>query len=117
MSWLVSMMRFPEGIYSIGELPRDFVHEPLGTHAEVVTFIHSLFPTADYSCPDWISCDSERVSEISIPNEDPVLSVGFRNPSLELLQTVFDAVGWRGIDPSDGQIIPPFEGYPALTRP
>jgi hypothetical protein len=44
-----------------------------------------------------------------IHNEEPVLSVGFRNPSLEFLQEVFDTVGWRGVNPSDGQIMPPFE--------
>jgi hypothetical protein len=43
MSWLVLMIRVPESIRSVAELPRDFVPEPLGTRAEVIAFIRSLF--------------------------------------------------------------------------
>lgn len=108
MSIIISMMRVPEGVNSVVNWPQDFLGEPLGSYADVMVFIRSLFPNADYSDPTWIDGRSDRLSEIIMTVEDPVYSVGFRNPSWDLIQEVFDKVGWRGIDPSDGKIVPPF---------
>jgi hypothetical protein len=101
MSVIISMMRVPEGINSLDDIPPDFVREPLGSYAEVMAFIRSIFPDADYSDPTWISVSSDQLSEIIMGEvEDPVYGLGFRNPSWELIQEVFKAVGWRGFDPS-----------------
>lgn len=108
MSVIISMMRVPEGINSLTEFPPDFDPEPLGSYADVMTFIRTLFPDADYSDPTWISVHSDRLSEIIMDVKDPVYGLGIRNPAFDLIQEVFDSVGWRGINPSNGQIIPPF---------
>jgi len=73
-----------------------------------MSILRSLFPDADYSDPTWIGVRSDELSEISMEVEDPVYALGFRNPSFQLIQKVFEKYGWRGIDPSSGQVIPPF---------
>ena len=73
-----------------------------------MSFIRSLFPNADYSDPTWISVNTCAVSEVLVADKDPVWYIGFRNPSWELIQDIYSAKGWRGLDPSNGQIIPPF---------
>jgi hypothetical protein len=108
MSVIISMMRVPEGIVSLADFPPNFVQEPLGSHADVMALIRALFPDADYSDPTWIGVYSDRLSEVIMGVEDPVYGLGFRNPSFELIQEVFSAVGWRGIDPSNGRITLPF---------
>jgi hypothetical protein len=108
MSWIVSMMRMPAGINALAELTPDFETEPLGSYSDVMAVLKSLFPDANYSDPTWIGVYSDQFSEIIFGIEDPVYSIGFRNPSLLLIQEVFEKYGWRGIDPSNGRIIPPF---------
>lgn len=108
MSLIVSMLRVPEGINKMTEIPDDFVREPLGAYDEVLAVIKSLFPEADYSDPTWIIVHTEELSEIIFPVEDPVYSFGFRNPSFQLIQRIYETTGWRGLNPSDGRFIPPF---------
>lgn len=108
MSVSISLFRIPDGINSISEIPNDFVMEPLGSRDEVMAVIRALFPNADYSDPQYVYVRSDELTEIFFPIEDPVVSLGFRNPSFQLIQRVYETTGWRGLDPSDGCILPPF---------
>lgn len=108
MSLIVSMFRVPDGINEMIELPDNFIREPLGAYDEVMDTIKSLFPDADYSDPTWIHVNTEELSEIVFPQEDPVYSFGFRNPSFQLIKRIYETTGWRGLDPSNGRFIPPF---------
>ncbi len=108
MSLIVSMFRVPDGINKMIELPDDFVREPLGVYDEVMDMIKSLFPDADYSDPTCIKVNTEELSEIVFPQEDPVHRFGFINPSFQLIKRICETTGWRGLDPSNGRFIPPF---------
>lgn len=108
MSATILIMRVPLEINSTSDFSTDFVQEPLGSYVEVQYFLRTLFPDADYTNPAWIFVDSNRLSEIIMGVLDPVYGLGFRNPSWDLLQEVYETMGWRGIDPTNGQVVPPF---------
>ncbi len=117
MSAIILIMRVPGEINSTADFSTDFVQEPLGSYVEVLCYLRTLFPDADYADPAWIFVDSNRLSEIIMGVLDPVYGLGFRNPSGELLQEVYATMGWRGVDPTNGRVIPPFnpiedDGFP-----
>lgn len=108
MSTTITMMQIPEGADSTAELPNHFELVPLGTHAEVMAILKKLFPDAIDSDPTWILVPSYDYTEIIVGKEDPLYDIGLRNPTVEMILFIYEQTGWRGIDPSNGRIVPPF---------
>ena len=54
MSWLVVLAKLPDTFVSVSDIPNDFVPEPLGSRAAVLTILAEAFPDADFTDSTWV---------------------------------------------------------------
>jgi hypothetical protein len=76
MSWDVFIMKTPDEIKSVSEIPKDYCLPPLGTLSDILDMLKELLPDIDFSDPHWGVLATETYSiEFNIGNEDPVESL------------------------------------------
>jgi hypothetical protein len=104
MSWWMSILSIKRQVNSVEELTEEDI-APLGTIAEVVSVIRTMFPNADSADPTWIQAKWEgQHFEIRVGANDPLFSIGFRKPPLEALQYFCQQTGWQALDDSEGEL-------------
>jgi hypothetical protein len=107
VSWDLFVMRLPDGVDNVDELPTDFVPEPMGTRAEVLDAIVGLVPSADFSDPTSLVINGPGFSiEVSV-TEDPVrtftCSARGDEAAIPIIVGIIGQLGATAFDPqSDG---------------
>ncbi|MCQ6552840.1 hypothetical protein NPS70_06445 [Streptomyces sp. C10-9-1] len=115
MSWDVLLLRLPDGIASVQDIPDDYTPPPLGRRHEVLAAVSQAAPETDLSDPTWGALPGPTWSvELDIGEEDPVASVmlHIRGSGDDVLTPVFrlaGALGCRVLDCTAGDLITPQE--------
>ncbi|QMU72585.1 hypothetical protein [Streptacidiphilus sp. P02-A3a] len=113
MSWDVLLLRLPDSIASVQEVPKDYVSPPLGRRREVLTALSQALPEADLSDDTWGQLSGPDWSiELNIGSRDPVdtIMLHLRGSDDEALTPVFRiaaALGCKALDCSEGDLISP----------
>jgi len=67
------LQHLPVGIRSVEDIPADYEPGPIGARAAVVDSIRTVFPTFDFSDPEWGRIEGDGFSiEVNLRGEDPV---------------------------------------------
>lgn len=113
MSWDVLLLRLPDGITSVQDIPDDCTPPPLGRQQEVLTAVSQAVPEADLSDSTWGELLGPTWSiELNIGEEDPVntIMLHIRGSGDDVLTPVFrlaDALGCKVFDCTVGDLIRP----------
>ncbi len=112
MSWDVFLMRVPEGINSMRDLPDDFHPEEIGTPNEVVTIIQKVCPEANFS-DDYTGRIASHTIHINIiDNDDGLAIVVAIHVYGEVGETDLNII--KGIGKASGCIAADTEGFPVF---
>jgi hypothetical protein len=104
MSWWASILNIKREVNAVEELTKEDIM-PLGTVADVLSAIRTVFPDANFADPTWIQATWEgRHFEIRVGGEDPLIGIGFRKPPIEALQYFCQRTGWQALDHSEGEL-------------
>ena len=120
MSWDVLIMRVPEGVTDLGDIPDDY-DEPLCSHSELTARLRAVFPDIDLTDPTWGILEGEDYSiEFNMDEEDPcdsvMLHVRGGDSALAPIKALCDSTGWAAVDAGGGEIIPlTAESVPGFT--
>ncbi|MGW1464871.1 hypothetical protein ACWCPT_11060 [Streptomyces sp. NPDC002308] len=115
MSWDVLLLRLPESITSVRDLPDDYTPPPLGRLPEVLATVSRAAPGTDLSDPTWGTLLGPAWSiELGIGGDDPVDSVmlhvrGSGDDVLTPVLRLADALGCKALDCSTGDLVSPRE--------
>ncbi|WP_327132400.1 hypothetical protein OG311_16355 [Streptomyces sp. NBC_01343] len=113
MSWDVLLLRLPDDITSVQEIPADCSPDPLGRRHDVLAAVAQVCPEADLSDPTWGEFSGAGWSiEFNIGSEDPADSVmlHIRGSGDDVLIHVFrlaEALRCRVLDCAGGDLITP----------
>ncbi|MFJ2898467.1 hypothetical protein ACIO87_26680 [Streptomyces sp. NPDC087218] len=113
MSWDVFLLRLPDDITSVREIPSDHTPDPLGRRHDVLAAVARAVPEADLSDPSWGTLSGSTWSiELNIGSEDPVDSImlHIRGSGDDVLAPVFrlaESLRCKVIDCTDGELIAP----------
>lgn len=103
VSWDIFVQQIPEDVRHVGDIPSDFVPGPLGPRAEIVAGIRDVFPTVDFSDPEWGRVEEDGFSiEINMDAEDPVTSFALHargDGVAPAIAALLDRLGLRAFDP------------------
>lgn len=111
MSWDVLLLRLPQGVTAIDEIPDDH-SEPLGPREEVLAAIAKATPAANLSDPTWGVLNHQDWSiELNIGSTEPVDSVmlhvrGGGDVDVAIF-TLANALGCAALDCSSGDLLTP----------
>ncbi|WP_326720685.1 MULTISPECIES: hypothetical protein [unclassified Streptomyces] len=115
MSWDVLLLRLPDDIASVQDIPNDYTPPPLGRQQDVLAAVSQAAPEADLSDPTWGELLGPTWSiELNIGEEDPVDSImlHIRGSGDDVLTPVFRLAGaleCKVLDCSAGHLITPQE--------
>ncbi|MET9922911.1 hypothetical protein ABZZ04_38515 [Streptomyces sp. NPDC006435] len=113
MSWDVFLLRLPDDITSVQEIPADHTPAPLGRRDDVLAAVARAVPEADLSDPGWGTLSGPTWSiELNIGSNDPVESImlHIRGSGDDVLTPVFrlaESLRCGVIDCTDGELIAP----------
>lgn len=104
MSWDIFVQQLPDDVRAVSEMPNEFVPEPLGARSDIVSGIRDVFPTVDFSDPEWGRIDEEQFSiEINISADDPVRSFALHvrgdSSAAQAVAALLDRLRFRALDP------------------
>jgi hypothetical protein len=107
MSWDIFVMRLPDGIECVADIPDDYVPAPIGPRAEIVAAVLDVAPFADFTEPTWGRIDTPDFSvEINLSAEDPVRSFALHirggDTVVELLTDLLLRLPAQALDPQAG---------------
>ncbi|MHA5052509.1 hypothetical protein [Streptomyces sp. SD15] len=111
MSWDVLLLRLPDNVTSVHEVPGDHTSSPLGRRHDVLAAVAQAVPDADLSDPTWGELLGPTWSmELNIGHEDPVDSImlHIRGSGDDVLTRVFrlaESLGCRVLDCAEGDLI------------
>lgn len=113
MSWDVLLLRLPDDLTSVQEIPADHSPDSLGRRRDVLAAVAQACPEADLSDPTWGEVAGPTWSiELNIGSEDPVESImlHIRGSGDDVLTPVFrlaEALRCRVLDCAEGDLIAP----------
>jgi hypothetical protein len=113
MSWDVLLLRLPDDVTSMHELPTDCTPAPLGRQYDVLAAVTQAVPEVDLSDPTWGELSGPTWSiELNIGSEDPVDSImlHIRGSGDDVLAPVFrlaEALRCKVLDCAEGDLITP----------
>ncbi|MFF4120826.1 hypothetical protein ACFY0P_46425 [Streptomyces sp. NPDC001714] len=113
MSWDVLLLRLPDHVTSVHELPADCAADPLGRQCDVLAAVAQAVPEVDLSDPAWGELSGPTWSiELNIGSEDPVDSIMLhvRGSGDAVLTPVFrlaEALQCKVLDCAAGDLITP----------
>ncbi|MER5498091.1 MULTISPECIES: hypothetical protein [unclassified Streptomyces] len=113
MSWDVLLLRLPDDITSVQEIPADHAPAPLGPRHDVLAAVARAVPGADLSDPGWGTLSGPTWSiELNIGSKDPVDSImlHIRGSGDDVLTPVFRLAGslrCGALDCTDGELLAP----------
>jgi hypothetical protein len=111
VSWDVLLLRVPDGITELSDIPDDFQPPPLGPLPQVLDTLCAVIPDIDLSDPTWGEATGPTWSiEFSIGAQDPVTSImllvrGSGEDVLPVIGRLSAALGCRPIDSSGGDFL------------
>ncbi|MFH8560886.1 hypothetical protein [Streptomyces sp. NPDC017988] len=115
MSWDVLLLRLPDDVTSVQQIPDDYTPAPLGSQHDVLAAITQAIPDTDLSDPTWGELLGPTWSmELNIGTEDPVDSIMFhiRGGGDDVLTPVFRLAGalrCKVLGCAEGDLITPLE--------
>ncbi|WP_432089655.1 hypothetical protein [Streptomyces sp. bgisy095] len=113
MSWDVILLRLPDDVTSVQEIPADYTPDPLGRRDDVLAAVAQAVPDADLSDPAWGEIFSPTWSiELNIGSEEPVDSVmlhirGSADDVLTPVLRLAEALQCKAFDCVEGDLITP----------
>ena len=113
MSWDVLLLRLPDDITSVQQLPDAYEPSPLGRLDDVLATITCAVPEADLSDPTWGEILGLTWSmELNIGSDDPVDSImlhirGFGDDVLTAVFRLAEALHCKVLDCAEGDLITP----------
>jgi hypothetical protein len=113
MSWDVLLLRLPDDVTSVHEVPADYVSDPLGRRHDVLAAVAQACPEVDLSDPTWGDLDGPTWSvELNIGSEDPVDSImlHIRGSGDDVLTPVFrlaETLQCKVFDCAEGNLMTP----------
>ncbi|WP_030786653.1 hypothetical protein [Streptomyces sp. NRRL S-920] len=113
MSWDVLLLRLPDEVTSVRQIPDDFSPAPLGRRHDVLAAVTQAVPDVDFSDPSWGELLRPAwAMELNIGSADPVDSImlHIRGSGDEVLVAVFrlaEALGCKVLDCAEGELITP----------
>ncbi|KUN76626.1 hypothetical protein [Streptomyces griseoruber] len=111
MSWDVLLLRLPDNVTSVHELPGDHTPPPLGSLHDVLATVARAVPDADLTDPTWGELLGPTWSmELNIGDEDPVDSImlHLRGSGDDVLTPVFrlaETLGCKVFDCAESGLI------------
>ncbi|MFE1879953.1 hypothetical protein [Streptomyces diastatochromogenes] len=111
MSWDVLLLRLPDDLTSVHEIPADHTQDSLGRRRDVLAAVTQACPEADLSDPTWGELSGPTWSiELDIGSEDPVDSImlHIRGSGDDVLTPVFrlaEALRCKVLDCAEGDLI------------
>ncbi len=108
MSWDIIVQDLPRDAKTVADIPEDFEPQPLMPRHELIARILDVVPGADFSDPTWGLVEGTDYSiEVSIGDEDPVISFAFHvrggDMVVGVVAAILDHLGLRAIDPGQGE--------------
>ncbi|WP_330239217.1 hypothetical protein [Streptomyces sp. NBC_00525] len=124
MSWDVILLRLPDDVTSVQEIPADYTPDLLGPRHDVLAAVTQAVPGVDLTDPAWGELSGPTWSiELNIGSEDPVDSVmlhirGFGDDVLTPVLRLAEALRCKALDCSEGDLITPGKtsGWHAFQR-
>ncbi|MEV1049757.1 hypothetical protein [Streptomyces sp. NPDC049887] len=113
MSWDVILLRLPDDVTSVQEIPADYTPDPLGRRDDVLAAVTQAVPDVDLSDPEWGELTGPTWSiELNIGSEDPVDSVmlhirGSGDDVLTPVLRLAEALRCKALDCAEGDLITP----------
>ncbi|MDH2394059.1 hypothetical protein QCN29_36035 [Streptomyces sp. HNM0663] len=113
MSWDVLLLRLPDDVTSMEEIPADYTPDPLGHLHDVLSTVAQAVPDVDLSDPTWGELLGPTWSmELNIGAEDPVDSImlhmrGSGDDVLTPVLRLADALRCKALDCAGGDLITP----------
>ncbi|MEW2417485.1 hypothetical protein AB0953_27705 [Streptomyces sp. NPDC046866] len=113
MSWDVLLLRLPDGVTSLREVPADYTPGPLGRRHEILAAVPQALPEVDLSDSEWGELHGLTWSiELNIGSEDPVdsLMLHIRGSGDDVLTPVLrlaQALQCKALDCAGGDLITP----------
>ncbi|WP_370416396.1 hypothetical protein [Streptomyces fradiae] len=113
MSWDVILLRLPDDVTSVQEIPADYAPDPLGRRDDVLAAVAQAVPDADLSDPAWGEMSSPTSSiELNVGSEDPVDTVmlhirGSGDRVLTPVLRLAAALRCEALDCAEGELITP----------
>ncbi|MFG3001374.1 hypothetical protein [Streptomyces sp. NPDC048340] len=113
MSWDVLLLRLPDDVTSVQQIPDDYSPAPLGRQQDVLAAVTQAVPDVDLSDPTWGELPGSAWSmELNIGSEDPVDSImlHIRGSGDDVLTAVFrlaEALRCKVLDCAEGDLITP----------
>ena len=104
MSWDLIVQQLPDGVWTVADIPDDFVPGSLGPRATILAAIQRVAPDADVSAPSWGRIERDGVHvEVNLGDADPVRSFALHvrgsGEATRLVRELLDALGMRALDP------------------
>lgn len=113
MSWDVLLLRLPDDVASVREMPDGYTPPPFGSQEEVLAAVQRATPEADLADPTWGELRGAGWSmQLNIGSRDPVDSImlHIRGSGDDVLTPVFRlaaALSCKVLDCSSGDVITP----------
>ncbi|MFZ5985697.1 MAG: hypothetical protein ACOYWZ_01045 [Bacillota bacterium] len=105
MSWGIVLVKVPDEVRTLSELPKDYSPPPLGTLNHILDMLKELLPDVDFSNPSWGILGTEKGSiEFSIGDKDPVESIVLyiRGKVIDIIEEICQKASWQAFDASTG---------------
>jgi hypothetical protein len=105
MSWDVFVLNLPPGIRSLDDIPKNYEPPPLGTRANLIAKIKTVYPQTDFSDPSWGTRNCRNAgsnsawARTSKSRASPCMC-GAANMPPKSSRTCLDALEVRAIDPN-----------------
>ncbi|HEX7150813.1 MAG TPA: hypothetical protein VF618_04935 [Thermoanaerobaculia bacterium] len=108
MSWDVFIQHLPSSAVHVADIPDDFEPLPLGTRADVMKTVATVFASTDMTDPTWIKVSDQRYAiEIGVGDEDPVACVALHvrgdESVIPPIARLVELFGARAIDSWTGE--------------
>ena len=108
MSWDIFVHNFPSEMVSVADIPDDFEPGPIGSRSDVTTKILEVFPSTDFTDPNWGIIDGPDWSiEVSVSEREPctgfALHVRGGDGAAEAVAAILERLQLRAIDMQTGE--------------
>jgi hypothetical protein len=110
VSWDISICKFSQSYESIDDIPEDEKPVPIGSLTAVRAAISRVFPSTDWSDPEWGVFEAPFGSiEFNLSSEDPVKSLMLHvRAGDEIVPPIVQLCreeGWQAVDGSEGAFL------------
>jgi hypothetical protein len=121
MSWDLFIQHLPASAITVDDVPDDFSPLPLGSRAEVVSAIVTVFPEADTSDPSWVTFETPMYSIVfATTAEEPVTAMTLHVRGDESvvpgIAALVEKLGARAVDSWTGEFFDPVTAVESIRR-